>query len=52
MSLHTKLAAEGHPAEGQIFIEEQTLNIEKSLIYREGTLTIIIIIIIITMIRS
>jgi hypothetical protein len=35
-SLQT-LAAEAHLAEGQFLLEEQTLNIEKSLIYRTGT---------------
>jgi hypothetical protein len=36
MSLQTTLAAEAHLA-GQFLLEEQTLNIEKSLIYRTGT---------------
>jgi hypothetical protein len=36
-SLQTTLAAEAHLAEGQFLLEEQTLNIEKSLIYRRGT---------------
>jgi hypothetical protein len=36
-SLQTTLAAEAHLAEGQFLLEEQTLNIEKSLIYRTGT---------------
>jgi hypothetical protein len=31
------LAAEAHLAEGQFLLEEQTLNIEKSLIYQTGT---------------
>jgi hypothetical protein len=35
-SLQTTLAAEAHLAEGQ-FLLEQTLNIEKSLMYRTGT---------------
>jgi hypothetical protein len=35
-SLQTTLAAEAHLAEGQFLLEEQTLNIEKSLIYRTG----------------
>jgi hypothetical protein len=39
-SLQTTLAAEVHLAEGQ-FLREQTLNIEKSLIYRTGTRRII-----------
>jgi hypothetical protein len=33
----TTLAAEAHLAERQFLLEEQTLNIDKSLIYREGT---------------
>jgi hypothetical protein len=37
MSLQTTLAAEAHLAEGQFLLEEQTLNTEKSLIYRTGT---------------
>jgi predicted N-acetyltransferase YhbS len=36
-SLQTTLAAEAHVAEGQFLLEEQTLNTEKSLIYRTGT---------------
>jgi hypothetical protein len=36
-SLHTMLAADAHLAEGQFLPEEQTLNKEKSLIYRAGT---------------
>jgi hypothetical protein len=36
-SLQTILAADAHLAEGQFFPEEQTLNKEKSLIYRAGT---------------
>jgi hypothetical protein len=36
-SLQTTLAAEAHLAEGQFLLKEQTLNIEKSLIYRTGT---------------
>jgi hypothetical protein len=36
-SLQTTLAAEAHLAEGQFLLEEQTLNIEKPLIYRTGT---------------
>jgi hypothetical protein len=35
-SLQTTLAAEAHLAEGQ-FLLEQTLNIEKPLIYQRGT---------------
>jgi hypothetical protein len=35
MPLQTTLAAEAHLAEGQFLLEEQTLNIEKSLIYIE-----------------
>jgi hypothetical protein len=35
-SLQTTLAAEAHLAEGQFLLQEQTLNIEKSLIYRTG----------------
>jgi hypothetical protein len=35
-SLQTTLAAEAHLA-GQFLLEEQTLNIEKSLKYRTGT---------------
>jgi hypothetical protein len=35
--LQTTLAAEEHLAEGQFILEEQTLSIEKSLIYRRGT---------------
>jgi hypothetical protein len=38
-SLQTTLAIEAHPAEGQFLHEEQTLNIENSLIYRAGTRT-------------
>jgi hypothetical protein len=37
MSPQTTLAAEAHLAEGKFLLEEQTLNIEKSLIYRTGT---------------
>jgi hypothetical protein len=37
MSLQTTLAAEAHLAEGQFLLEEQTLNKEKSLMYREET---------------
>jgi hypothetical protein len=37
ITLQTTLAAEAHLAEGQFLLEEQTLNIEKSLIYRAGT---------------
>jgi hypothetical protein len=33
-SLQTTLAADAHLAEGQFLLEEQTLNIAKSLIYR------------------
>jgi hypothetical protein len=33
-SLQTTLAADAHLAEGQFLLEEQTLNNEKSLIYR------------------
>jgi hypothetical protein len=36
-SLQTTLAAAAHLAEGQYLLEEQILNIEKSLIYRTGT---------------
>jgi hypothetical protein len=36
-SLKRTLAADAHLAEGQFLLEEQTLNIEKSLIYRTGT---------------
>jgi hypothetical protein len=36
MSLQTTLAAEAHLAEGQFLLKEQTLNKEKSLIYRTG----------------
>jgi hypothetical protein len=36
MSLQTTSAAEAHLA-GQFLLVEQTLNIEKSLIYRTGT---------------
>jgi hypothetical protein len=63
-SLQTTLTAETHlrVAEGQFLLEEQTLNIEKSLIYRAGTrrptvsdvhiiIMIIIIIIIIIIIK-
>jgi hypothetical protein len=35
-SLQTTLAAEAHLAEGQFLLEEQTLNIEKSLIYNNN----------------
>jgi hypothetical protein len=37
MSLQTTLAADVHLAEGQILLEEQTLNNPKSLIYQAGT---------------
>jgi hypothetical protein len=36
-SLQTTLDAEAYLPEGQFLLEEQTLNIEKSLIYRTGT---------------
>jgi hypothetical protein len=36
-SLQTILAADAHLAEGQVLLEEQTLNNAKSLIYRGGT---------------
>jgi hypothetical protein len=36
-SLQTALAAEAHPAEAQFLLEEQALNIKKSLMYRAGT---------------
>jgi hypothetical protein len=36
-SQQTTLAADAHLAEGQFLHEEQTLNKEKSLIYRAGT---------------
>jgi hypothetical protein len=36
-SLQTTLAAEAHLAERQFLLDEQTLNREKSLIYRTGT---------------
>jgi hypothetical protein len=37
ISLQTILAADAHLTEGQFLTEEQTLNTEKSLIYRAGT---------------
>jgi hypothetical protein len=43
--LQTTFAADAHLAEGQFLLEEQTLNIAKSLIYRAGIIIIIIIII-------
>jgi hypothetical protein len=36
--MQTTFAAEAHLAEGQFLLEEQALNIQKSLIYRAGTL--------------
>jgi hypothetical protein len=36
-SLQTTLAADAHLAEGQVLLEEQTLNNAKSLTYRAGT---------------
>jgi hypothetical protein len=35
-SLQTTLAADAHLAEGQVLLEEQTLNNAKSLMYRAG----------------
>jgi hypothetical protein len=37
MSLQTTLAAEARLVEGQFLLEEQTLNIDKFLMYRGGT---------------
>jgi hypothetical protein len=37
-SMQTTLAAEAHLAEGQVLLEEETLNKAKSLINRAGTL--------------
>jgi hypothetical protein len=37
MSLQTTLAADAHLAKGQFLLEEQTLNKEKSPMYRAGT---------------